>query len=298
MTINNNFFYVSANIIGMTAAYNIEYYVRRKFILSKQLDARQSEIEEANRTLENKVSERTSQLQEAKERAEQSDRLKSAFLANMSHEIRTPMNAILGFTRLLPDVDDEETRKKFLAIIDENGTHLLSLIDDIVDLSRIEAGVLTLSKRPFSVNELLNEVVASFSNDDKVKSMQLHILLQKIPGEEDLAIQADRTRIKQVLINLMSNAIKFTDRGYVELACSAGEQELLFSVKDTGVGIKKDKQKVIFDRFMQSVVDHQPKHKGSGLGLSLTKALVELLGATFGSKVYRVKGLRFPLSCQ
>ncbi len=278
LIINNNFFFLSANIIGMMAAYNIEFLTRRDYYLNKKLDARQLEIAEANRNLEQKVKERTAQLQEAKERAEQSDKLKSAFLANMSHEIRTPMNAILGFSQLLPEIDDVQQRDQLLEIINENGNHLLELINDIIDLSKIEAGMMPLNIKAFDVNALLSEVAANFNRHEKIAKGIVTIKPpNKIPAQHAI-IASDRTRLKQVLINLMSNAIKFTDRGTIEFGCNLNEHKLLFFVKDPGIGIHPDKQKVIFDRFMQAVVDHQPDIEGQGLGLAISKAIVHLLG--------------------
>ncbi len=278
LIINNNFFYISANIIGMFAAYNIEYFTRRDFYLKKQLDAKNEQIEEANRNLEKKVKKRTAQLQEAKERAEQSDKLKSAFLANMSHEIRTPMNGILGFSQLLRQTNDPEEINEFLNILDDNGHHLLSLINDIIDLSKIEVGMISLNKREFSLNHLFSEIFDFFKKEEKIISGKITLTMhEELEGPESIII-ADNTRMKQVLINLLSNALKFTHKGHVEAGYSLHEKELLFFVKDTGVGIDPEQQKVIFDRFMQVVVNHQPKHEGAGLGLAITKAFVNLMG--------------------
>ncbi len=278
LIINNNFFYLAANIIGMFASYRIEYFSRRDFLQKKQLDARKLEIEEVNKNLEQKVKKRTEELSAAKERAEQSDKLKSAFLANMSHEIRTPMNGILGFAQLLRQTDDPDEQKEFLDIIDENGQHLLSLINDIIDLSKIETGMLKVDNSEFSVNELLQEVYDFFGNEDKVKAERLELKLRTaLESKEDFII-ADRTRLKQILINLVSNAIKFTHEGSVEAGYTVFEDDLLFFVEDTGVGIEEEKRGVIFDRFMQITVNHHPTHHGSGLGLAISKAFVQLMG--------------------
>jgi signal transduction histidine kinase/ActR/RegA family two-component response regulator len=274
--VNNNFFYVSANIIGMFAAYNIEYFARRDFFLNNQLDQRKAEVEEANITLEHKVEERTRELKHAKERAEQSDMLKSAFLANMSHEIRTPMNGILGFSQLLLETESKEELVEFVDVINKNGNHLLSLISDIIDISKIEAGMLTLSKTLFRLNELMEEVYELFARDSKVLGgvMKLNVNYSLADGEDE--IYTDRTRLKQVLINLLSNACKFTERGYVELGYTLHESDLVFYVKDTGIGLDYDQQQYVFERFMQATVNHQPKHEGTGLGLAISKAFVKL----------------------
>ncbi len=293
LIINNNFFFIAANVIGMMAAYNIEFFTRRDYYLNKQLDTRQLEITEANKNLEQKVQERTIQLQKAKERAEQSDKLKSAFLANMSHEIRTPMNAILGFSQLLPEIDDNEQRNQLLRIINENGNHLLELINDIIDLSRIEAGMMPLNCKNFDVNELLSEVAENFAHSAKINNGKVKMNLRaKLPVQHNHLI-SDRTRIKQVLINLMSNAIKFTETGTIEFGCSITEHKLLFFVKDPGIGIEQEEQKVIFDRFMQVTVDHQPENEGQGLGLAISKAIVNHLGGKIWVESIPDKGSTF-----
>ncbi len=274
--INNNFFYVSANLIGMFAAYNIEYYARRDFYQNDQLDQRKAQVEEANRTLEQKVEERTSELKEAKERAEQSDKLKSAFLANMSHEIRTPMNGILGFSQLLLETEDKEELQSFVDVINKNGNHLLSLINDIVDISKIEAGMLTLNKTEFPVNELLIEVVGLFTREEKVVSGSISLKSYYALESGQDVILSDRIRLKQILINLLSNAIKFTDQGAIEIGYTLHHDALLFYVKDTGVGLDYDQQHYIFERFMQATTNHQPKHEGTGLGLAISRACIKL----------------------
>jgi signal transduction histidine kinase/ActR/RegA family two-component response regulator len=276
--INNNFFYVSANLIGMFAAYYIEYFARRDFFLNKQLDSRKAEVEEANRTLERKVRERTSQLNEAKERAEQSDKLKSAFLANMSHEIRTPMNGILGFSQLLLETEDKEELQEFIEVINKNGNHLLALINDIIDISKVEAGMLSLSSNEFSINELLDEVNELLLKDNHMSGRHFDLRSHYALAQGEDVLVSDRTRLKQVLINLVGNACKFTYKGYVEVGYTLHDDFMIFYVKDTGVGLDYEQQQYIFERFMQATIDHRPKHEGTGLGLAISKAFVNLFG--------------------
>ncbi len=278
IVVNNNFFFISANLIGMFAAYYIEYFARRDFFLNKQLDSRKAEVEEANRTLERKVKDRTSQLNEAKERAEQSDKLKSAFLANMSHEIRTPMNGILGFSQLLLETEDREELTEFIEVINKNGNHLLALINDIIDISKVEAGMLSLSANEFAVNELLDEVNELLLKDNHVSGRRFDLRSNYGLDKGHDIIISDRTRLKQVLINLVGNACKFTYKGYVEVGYAVHEEFLVFYVKDTGVGLDYDQQQYIFERFMQATIDHRPKHEGTGLGLAISKAFVNLFG--------------------
>jgi signal transduction histidine kinase len=276
--ISNNFFFVSANLIGMFAAYNIEYYARRDFFLNQKIDLQKDAVEEINRNLEIIVEERTKELVEAKNKAEQSDRLKSAFLANMSHEIRTPMNAIIGFANFLTEAEDEEERIECCQLIIENGNHLLSLINDIIDISKIEAGMLELSKSEFVLNDLIQEVLRIFQNDQNVKIKDLKISCNNGLDSTDSIIYSDRKRLKQILINLINNACKFTDQGYVEFGYNLHSELLIFYVKDTGRGIELEKQKFIFERFMQGALDNTPDHDGSGLGLAISKSFVKLFG--------------------
>lgn len=283
--INNNFFFISANLIGMFAAYYIEYYARRDFYLTQQLDKQKLRVEEANKGLERKVKQRTFELERrnieltaAKNRAEQSDKLKSAFLANMSHEIRTPMNGIIGFANLLSEAEDKEEHEEFVKVIIENGEHLLSLINEIIDISKIEAGMLELSKREFSLNQLMDELYTFFKSNTNVIAKNLDISCKKgLPDEKSIII-FDRTRLKQVLMNLVNNACKFTKKGSVELGYYLNAGQLVFFVKDTGPGLNVEQQKYIFERFLQVTLDHKPEQEGTGLGLTISKAFVNLFG--------------------
>ena len=283
--LNNNFFYISANLIGMFAAYYIEYYTRRDFFLNQQLDEQKLRVEEVNRDLEKKVKHRTFELERrnvelttAKNRAEQSDRLKSAFLANMSHEIRTPMNGIIGFANLLNEAENQEEHNEFVNIIVENGEHLLDLINEIIDISKIEAGVLELSKGEFSLNQLFDELLNFFKSDKNVVDKNLEVKCSKGLPDKKSSIIFDRTRLKQVLINLMNNACKFTEKGSVELGYYLNDEQLCFFVKDTGPGMDEEQQKYIFERFMQVTLNHTPNQEGTGLGLAISKAFVNLFG--------------------
>jgi signal transduction histidine kinase/CheY-like chemotaxis protein len=278
MIVTNNFFFASANVIGMVAAYNIEYYARRDFFLNRQLDQRKVEIEEVNRNLESKVRERTHELMIAKEKAEQSDKLKSSFLANMSHEIRTPMNGIIGFSELIREAGDQEELDEYIGIIQRNGQHLLELINDIIDISKIEAGVIEPNSSEFSLNQLIHETAAGFRSGKHVTNKKIDIrTFTGLPDGNDIII-LDRKRLKQILINLLSNACKFTEQGYVEAGYHIRDEYLLFYVKDTGAGLEPGQQDYIFDRFMQVTVDHKPLHSGSGLGLAISKAFVKMYG--------------------
>ncbi len=213
----------------------------------------------------------------AKEKAEESDRLKSAFLANMSHEIRTPLNSILGFSDLLtaPDLNTE-SRRDFANLINSSGNNLLTIINDILDISKIEAGQITLIKNVFSAYDLISEIQKEYSFRANTKGIQL--IIKPRMDTRELIIMSDESRIKQVLINFVGNALKFTDSGYIEIGVDVISNNIQFYVKDTGIGIPKDYHDKIFDRFRQVEASQTRKYGGNGLGLAITKNLAELLG--------------------
>jgi len=292
LIINNNFFFIAANTIGMMAAYNIESLTRRDYYLNKKLDARQMEITEANKNLEHKVQDRTNQLQKAKERAEQSDKLKSAFLANMSHEIRTPMNGILGFAELLkePRLTDEQ-QHKYIGIIEKSGERMLNIINDIVDISRIEAGLMDVTLKESNINEQLDYIYTFFKPQVKAKGMQF-----RPPGllpDEKAIVVTDREKLFAILTNLVKNAIKYSNEGTIEFGCGENGSALKFFVRDTGIGIPKDRQHAIFDRFVQADIEDRDARQGAGLGLAISKAYAEMLGGEIWVESEKGKGSSF-----
>ncbi len=221
------------------------------------------------------------QIRQAKEKAEESDRLKTSFLANMSHEIRTPLNAIVGLSSLLVDTEISlQERKSFGNIINENSQVLLKLIDDIIDISKIEAGQIKISESKCNINQLLDEIVETFKaqiKTDKKKSLSLY--LNKGLQNEKATIITDPHRLRQIVVNLVGNSCKFTEEGSIEFGYAVQmEGELQFYVRDTGIGIPKDKIDLIFNRFRQAQDESTRSHGGTGLGLTISKSLVELLG--------------------
>jgi PAS domain S-box-containing protein len=222
-----------------------------------------------------------SELVKAKDKAEESDKLKTAFLANMSHEIRTPMNGILGFAEMLNDNTlSRANRKKYLNIINSNGKMLINLIDDIIDFAKIESDQVNIVQDEFSLNILLDQVQSTFlTRSLKKDKSKVKILIKRPFLDEKSFIRTDPIRLRQILTNLVANAIKFTHFGYIEFGYNLEDNKTLrFFVRDTGIGIAADKLQLIFERFIQADSSPSRKYGGSGLGLPISKGLVELLG--------------------
>lgn len=221
-------------------------------------------------------------LRKAKDQAEESDKLKSIFLANMSHEIRTPMNAIMGFSELLVDSGIEEVeRMQYVNIIQQSGNRLLQIIDDIVDLSKLEMNQIAIKDSEFNLFDLIQESIDINENGELLKSKpNLELVLKSDSELQNLTIKSDSTRVQQILDNLIDNSIKFSESGRVEIGCNLIESNnrpfIEVYVKDDGIGIPEDRHEVIFERFRQG--DEDQFIDGTGLGLSICKGLVELLG--------------------
>jgi PAS domain S-box-containing protein len=228
----------------------------------------------------------------AKERAEESDRLKTAFLHNVSHEIRTPMNAIIGFTTLLNEPDLSEADKhQYVDIIYQSGNQLLSIINDIVDIANVESGQAKVNLTEINLNSALKSLNEQFSIIGKQNNVSININTSLT--DEDATIVTDNTKLVQVLSNLINNAIKFTLGGQVEFGYLLKEKYLEFFVKDTGIGISPEHQSRIFDRFYQVDSKVSRKYSGTGLGLSICKGYVELLGGTIKVESESGKGTKF-----
>lgn len=425
--INTNFFFISANLIGMFASYNIEYYTRRDFFLNRQLDKEKLITQEINKGLERTVEERTRELLlaketaesnsanvtaiiegtkhniwafnrnyeilyinhvfqrefqqmfggwlekgvglfetlpkalipiwkarydrvlrnehftiedpvdtdngiiyirttfnpivnkgqviggscfssiitdsklaeleliKAKEKAEESDRLKTAFLQNMSHEIRTPMNAIMGFSSLLVEnYGDRAKLEQFAEIINQRANDLLDIINDILDISKIESGQLSVNNVECNIKELFTELNLFFIEYQKrLRKEHINFSLVCDPGQFSPLIQTDTVKLKQILINLIGNAFKFTDKGSVECSCRFESDFLQFYVSDTGVGIPTNRFDNIFERFTQLENSVSGNIGGTGLGLSIAKGLTNLLGGKIWIESEVNKGTTF-----
>lgn len=261
----------------------------------KEISAQNKELESYRNHLENLVQERTVDLTAAKEKAEESDRLKSAFLANMSHEIRTPMNGILGFTSLLKDELVEEKNLEFISIIEQSGERLLNVINDVIDISKIEAGLVRLLDLETNVNSQLDYIYSFFKLEAEKKGLQFYC--EKTLSNQEATIKTDKIKLEAVLINLVKNTIKYTDSGSISLGYNLKNidrnSQLEFFVKDTGIGIPHDRQRAIFDRFVQADIGDTRAFEGAGLGLSISKAYIEMMGGEIWVESEEGKGSVF-----
>jgi signal transduction histidine kinase len=232
------------------------------------------------------------ELIQAKEQAEENDRLKSAFLANMSHEIRTPMNGILGFAELLkePGLSDEEMHK-YIGFIEKSGARMLNIINDIISISKIESGLMEVSISETNINELLDYLYTFYNPQAVQKGIGLSV--RKTLQLKEAVIKTDREKILVIISNLVKNAFKYTENGSIEFGYIKKDEYLEFFVKDTGIGIVKERQKAIFERFVQAGVADKQALQGAGLGLSISNAYVEMLDGKLWVESEKEKGSIF-----
>lgn len=249
-------------------------------------------LQRARDEMEKRVQDRTAELVRANERLEELDRLKSLFLASMSHELRTPLNSIIGFTGILSQglagpVNEEQ--KKQLGIVSASSRHLLSLINDLLDVSRVEAGKIELENAPFDFVEVVNEVVENLKPMADQKTLRL---ATQIPAPR-IEMVGDRKRTFQVLLNLVNNAVKFTEHGSVEILVRVGQDNLWVCVSDTGIGIKQEQMGMLFEAFRQLDASAKRVYEGTGLGLHLCRKLINLMHGRIGAESQRGKGSQF-----
>lgn len=259
-----------------------------------------------NQTLEERVIKRTKELEEeieahekseqeliiAKDKAEESDRLKSAFLSNMSHEIRTPMNGILGFTKLLQRADiSVENQQKFIEIIRKSSARLFNTVNDIIEISKIESGEVKESVGEVNLLDHLETLVTFFTPEIKKKGLSISSE-NEISGH-DIIIQTDKTKLSSILSNLIKNSIKYTNEGFIKVGFKLNEGQLIFYCKDSGIGIPKNRQEAIFNRFEQADIEDKQAHQGSGLGLAIVKSYLEILGGKIWLESELGKGSTF-----
>jgi signal transduction histidine kinase len=245
--------------------------------------------------LEEKVRSRTIELENAKERAESADRLKTAFLLNMSHELRTPLNSIIGFSGILLNqlagpLNGEQ--RKQMEMVLKSGRHLLSLINDILDISKIEAGELKPDYSSVDLSELISEVVRLVESQARNKGLKLSFE----NSFTSRMITTDKIRVRQILINLIYNAVKFTESGEVRIRSWAEGEQIKIEITDTGIGIRAEDLEKLFNPFVQLENSLVRKFEGSGLGLSISKKLVDMLNGTIAVQSQAGKGSTFILS--
>lgn len=284
--------------IGLTNAkafVQLENFVKELSRLNEEMQKQNEQIKNQNETLlklSEQLKEKANELEIQKEKAEESTKLKSQFLASMSHELRTPMNSILGLTELILDKAqlDDKNRER-LEVVLKSGKRLMNLINDILDLSKIEAGKMEIREEEILLEELIEDVSSTIQPLINEKGLRFTINRK---CDTRLIITTDKGRVSQVLINLLGNAVKFTDKGNIELSVAITEDNfLVFSVSDTGIGIPEDAQKIIFEEFRQVDGSTTRRYSGTGLGLAISKKIIDLLGGKIWVKSIVGKGSIF-----
>jgi len=269
--------------------------VSREIVNENRLRNAEQALIESNlefKALNEELVKTNEELKLAKDHAEESDRLKTAFLANMSHEIRTPMNGILGFAELLkrPDLTTDK-QQMYINIIEKSGSRMLNIINDIIDISKIESGLMRTSFTETNINELIDFIYTFFKPEVEQKGMQL-IYSNGLDSKRAI-INTDKEKIYAILINLVKNGIKYSDKGVIEFGYYQKGNSLEFYVKDTGIGIPEDRQNAIFERFIQADISDKRAFQGAGLGLAISKAYIEMLGGQIWVESELEKGSTF-----
>lgn len=246
------------------------------FTLKKKVNIRTEQLRKLNREMEQKIIDRTKELSIAMEKAQEADRIKSAFLATMSHELRTPLNSIIGFTGIMlqglaGDLNDEQ--QKQMSMVQNSARHLLNLINDVLDISKIESGQLNVNMENFEMGKSIDKVLGIIRPLAEKKGLKLSSIV-----ENQEILVGDERRFEQIILNLLTNAIKFTDKGEVLLKCVSNKNTVQIDVTDTGIGIDEEHMAKLFTPFYQVDSGLTRKHEGTGLGLSISKKLAKMMG--------------------
>ncbi len=260
---------------------------------NRALKGSEKALRRLNDELEVKVKKRTGELASANARLKELDRLKSMFIASMSHELRTPLNSIIGFTSLIlmgmaGKITSEQ--KKQLLMVKSSANHLLELITDVIDVSKIEAGQIDLSIEDFNLFEVLKEIKNSFKVLTERKKLQLIL-----EAPEKLTITSDSRRVKQIIMNFVSNALKFTSKGKIKIKAERKKEKIMITVSDSGIGIRKEDMKKLFKQFSRIYTEGAPIGEGTGLGLYLSKKIATLLNGKINAESIFGKGSKFTL---
>ncbi len=292
------------NIIGLgsfsarkTYYPELQKKIKEQKALNDELSRQNEQINQTNEELAqiNKQLEQTNaDLKAALKKAEESDRLKSAFLANVSHEIRTPMNGIMGFAQLLRDRSySEEEQHKYIGIIEKSGERMLNTINDLISIAKIEAEQTDIILEEVNLMEMAQEAFVFFKEEARAKGLYFNMTSNIAPAGELLI--SDKNKLFAILSNLLKNAIKYTQKGGVELKIYKSSGDIALAVCDTGIGIPKEKHAAVFDRFVQASLSISQPYEGAGLGLSIAKAYAEMLGGRIHLKSEIGKGSEFTL---
>jgi len=284
-----------------TKPYNSSELLSRIEIHIELSDAR-NKLSNMNQILEDKVKERTLELENAmtdlkiaKDKVDERNRLTTAFLANMSHEIRTPLIGILGYSKIILFSElNEEEKKEYLEYLNLSSNRLIKLIDNLIDISMIDTGQLEITENTFNLHELLNSILEMKKTNAVAKNLDIKLDLNL--ADNEISIDSDQKRVNQCIEILLDNAIKFTAEGSITLAYKIYKKEIIFSVKDTGIGISEDSKKIIFERFRQVDSKLNRAYEGSGIGLSILKGLIKLLNGKVWVKSEIGKGSTFYFS--
>lgn len=297
LKVNEFLFSASISSLGLTIfilfqAYFLSIRIRTAFETNKKLSIELQKQNNEYAFLNQRYKEQNESLIIAKEKAEESDLLKSAFLANMSHEIRTPMNGILGFTRLLkkPNLSGER-QEEFIDVIQKSGTRMLNTVNDIIDISKIDSGQMEIFLDNFSLYDEISSIFAFFRQEADEKGIMLN--LNYDIEDKEIILQTDNSKFNSILTNLIKNAIKFTQNGQIDISCSLINDFFQCTVRDTGIGIPENRINAIFNRFEQADYKNNKAFEGSGLGLAISKAYAEMLGGQISVISEEGKGSAF-----